>query len=430
MHQQAPNIAFLGVCERATQLRLGQPALWKYSILGLKQTVLSHIFPIALREFQFAFAVYDPFAFEDARIRVLTPTNEEICHFDIRLEKDDREPDEYVPRAEIGMSAHSAYPVWAPFVPDLSDIDALITRPDQYKIAMCRGGEEVSIGCLVFGYAPAPPLTEERIAAIRSNPLAAKRARALIRCGKCNDELRVYTGLERDADMERDGWAWYKQLPDSYTCRCGKTRMELTILRDNMHALLGQAIASGEERVSFARLYETAALKGICGQFASLLDHDPEEKQIQRFIEDNPIVLQQFAPARIYHQVPILTKHKTDFAILSNKGELILIEIERPDTRLVKKDGGITAGLQHAFDQVRDWLHRLEEYRSATLDCIGLRPEEVVSVRGVVIAGRDTSCRAEHLRKLKWTDFGPVDFYTYDDILRTLVTLIRTVGDL
>jgi hypothetical protein len=201
------------------------------------------------------------------------------------------------------------------------------------------------------------------------------------------------------------------------------------MLRESAHALLGYVVP-GEEEISFARLYERGALEAIGNQFGSLLDRDPEERQVQQFIEGNPILLQQFSPERIYRQVPILTKHKTDFAILSNKGELVLIEIEKPGKRLLKKDGGITAGLQHAFDQVRDWLHKIEEHRAATLACINLKPEEVVSVRGVVIAGRDRDYKVDHLRKLKWTDFGPVTFYTYDDLLRALVTLIRTVGEL
>lgn len=429
MNQHAPNIAFLGACERATQVKKGQPILWKHSILGLKQLFLSHVFPLNLRGLQLAFAVYDPFSFEDTRIRMLTPTDEEVFHLDIHIQEGN-EPSGYIPRAEIGMFVQTAYPVWSVFVADLSDINATIMYPGQYKVTMCREAEEVSIGSLIFGYAPAPPLTKERIAAIRSNPYAAKRARFSMRCSQCNDELRAYTGLERSAEEERNGWIWYKQLPDSFTCKCGKNTMDLTMLRDSLHALLGSSMREEGEEISFTRLYERGALEAICSQFASLLDLSPEERQVQQFIEDNPILLQQFTPERIYHKVPILTKRETDFAVLSNKRELILIEIEKPGKRLLKKDGGITAVLQHAFDQVRDWLHRIEEHRAAALACIGLKPEEVVSVRGVVIAGRDSGYTAEHLRKLKWTNFGPIAFYTYDDLLRGLVALVRTVSDL
>jgi len=381
-----------------------------------------------LRGFQFAFAVYDPFSFEDARIGVLAPNNEGLFHINLQIQGDSQ-PSGYVPSAEVGMFVQNAYPVWSFFVYDLDDIDAVVKHPGQYKITVCRETEEVSIGCLVFGYAPAPPLTKERIAAIRSNPYATKRVRFSMRCNQCNDELRAYTGLERSDEEERDGWIWYKQLPDSFACKCGKTTMDLTMLRDSLHALLGH-VTRGKEELSFTRLYERGALEAICNQFASLLDLNPEEEQVQQFIEDNPILLHQFGPERIYHKAPILTKHKTDFAILSNKGALILIEIEKPGKRLLKKDGGMTADLQHAFDQVRDWLHRIEDHRAATLACIDLKPEEVVSVRGVVIAGRDSGYPADHLRKLKWTDFGQIDFYTYDDLLRGSVALVQTVSDL
>lgn len=36
----------------------------------------------------------------------------------------------------------------------------------------------------------------------------------------------------------------------------------------------------------------------------------------------------------------------------------------------MKKDGGVAAPLSHAFDQVRDWLHTVDEHRLAVLDSL------------------------------------------------------------
>ena len=171
-------------------------------------------------------------------------------------------------------------------------------------------------------------------------------------------------------------------------------------------------------------------LQAVCGQFEALLDQNPAEEQVQQFMESNPLVLHQFSPDRVFFKSPILTTYKTDIAVLTSKRELLLIELERPSTRLLKKDGGIAATMQHALDQVRDWLHMIDEHRAAVLKCLNLQPEEVSTIRGVVILGRDRDYRGDHLRKLKWTDFGRIAFFTYDDLLRSLVNLTRMVTEL
>jgi hypothetical protein len=436
MKPDIPNVAFLGVCERATRIREGQPLLWKYDILGLKQAVLSHIYPLNIKGFQLAFAVYGS-AFSNAiHIRVLTPTAEELFHIDLSP----LPPPQIdsiasiatpVPSAETGVIVPLDYPVWSFFITELSGFNALVKEPGDYKVVVSTDEGEKTIGFLIFGYVPAPSLTEERITAIRSNPHASKWIHFTLRCNECGTELRSYTGLERNAKDQLDGWIWYRELANKFICNCEKTEIDLTYLRESLHAFLGQVVSSNEQELSFTRLYEKHTLELICTQFAAVLVPDPREETVQQFIQDNPILLQQFAPQKVYHKPPLLTKYTADFAVLNNKGELILIEIEKPNKRLLKKDGGISAEFQHAIDQVRDWLHLVEEHRAAALECIGLKPEEVVSIRGVVIMGRDGSCTPNHLRKLKWTDFGQrITFYTYDDLISGLVTLVRTITDL
>lgn len=436
MKQDIPNVAFLGVCERATRIREGQPVLWKYDILGLKQAVLSHVYPLNIKGFQLAFAMYGSDFSTTIHIRVLAPTTEELFHIDLspqfpaRLNLTDSVAIP-IPRTEIGAFVPHDYSVWSFFITGLNDFNALVKEPGDYKVVVTTDEGEKTIGFLVFGYVPAPPLTEERITAIRSNPHASKWIRFTLRCNDCGTELRSYTGLERSAKDELDGWIWYRELTSKFTCNCEKTKIDLTYIRESLHAFLGQVVSANEQELSFTRLYEKHTLELICNQFAAVLVPDPREETVQQFIQANPILLQQFAPQRLYHKPPLLTKYTADFAVLNNKGELILIEIEKPNKRLLKKDGGISAEFQHAIDQVRDWLHLVEEHRAAALECMGLKPEEVVSIRGVVIMGRDGSCAPNHLRKLKWTDFGHgITFYTYDDLISGLVTLVRTITDL
>jgi Domain of unknown function (DUF4263) len=135
-------------------------------------------------------------------------------------------------------------------------------------------------------------------------------------------------------------------------------------------------------------------------------------------------------PRRFFFKPPILNFFNADFAIVTPQKELILIEIERTTTRLMNKDGGMAGPLRHAFDQVHDWLHTLDEHRLAALDALKIDRNLVSSIRGVVIAGRDRGYDAQHLRRLKGVDYGKVIFLTYDDLLFSLIALLRRMESL
>jgi hypothetical protein len=177
-------------------------------------------------------------------------------------------------------------------------------------------------------------------------------------------------------------------------------------------------------------VYERDALQLVVNDFGKLLNADPPEESVQQFLRDYPVLLHQFSPERIFYKPPILSKFEADVVILNHKKELVLIELERPGKRLLIKDGGMAAETQHAFKQVNDWLYEASEHRSAVLSCLDLQPGDVNKIRGVVITGRDQGYDDSDLRKLKWTDFGQVDLFTYDDLIGSLVALVRGMSDL
>lgn len=76
---------------------------------------------------------------------------------------------------------------------------------------------------------------------------------------------------------------------------------------------------------------------------------------------------------------------------------------------------------------MRDWLHIVDDHRLAILDSLKVDRDQVSTVRGVVIAGRDSGYNSKHLRKLKGTDLGRIIFLTYDDLLLALDALIRNI---
>ena len=172
-------------------------------------------------------------------------------------------------------------------------------------------------------------------------------------------------------------------------------------------------------------MYEHGALEGIREAYVRLLASAKREEVVQKFMEKNPVLLHQFPAERLFVKPAILTLFSADFAVLTPMRELVLIELERPDTPLMRKNGDVAAPLNHALDQVRNWLQVVDDHRLAALDCLGIEKEQVSAVRGVVIAGRDVGHDAKQLRKLKGVDWGRISFLTYDDILFSLDALIR-----
>jgi hypothetical protein len=206
------------------------------------------------------------------------------------------------------------------------------------KVVLTRNNSNVTIGCLTFGVIQSLPLTEDRINAIKSNPLAIKMANFVIKCNICNDEIKAYVGLDRSVNLETEGYIWYKELPDLFVCRCGKSNADLRIAKDNMPALLDNIVLD-RDRISLTKMYETEVLENICSRFSDLLNRNPPEERVQEFIEGNPILLQHLSPVRMFYKSPILSKYNTDIVILNQKKELLLIELERPGIQLLKKTG-------------------------------------------------------------------------------------------
>jgi hypothetical protein len=311
------------------------------------------------------------------------------------------------------------------FVP-LSATQIILPRPGQYLfVAKQADGTEEVIGEFSVVLVEPPPLTPDRIAAIRSDPQAVKAVRVEIACRKCPSKLRVYAALDRNSKQEQGGATWYQDIPEEFRCECGESVYDLTILKRNLFSFLGRTLATENTEISCVPLYERSALESLLTSLRQLLDSSPSEEALQVFIQENPILLHQFPSDQIFFKPPILTYYHADFAIVTPQKELILIEIEKADLRLLKKDGGEAAPLGHAFDQVRSWLHTADEHRLAILDSLGISREAVSTIRGVVIAGRDGGYDAAHLRRLKGVDRGRVTLLTYDDIAFGLAALLK-----
>ena len=420
-----PAVAYLGFCERAAYVRDGNTNLFKWNVLGLKQVVLSHVFPLSLRGYAVGLALFQPVVGTSLNLRLVSTSGAEAGKIEITLaggspSDEDASLDR---RSPLLMIPNQGWVI--AFLP-LSGDAITVKEPGLYDVVLedAEGGN--AVGQVLFALIDPPPLSPERIRAIRSDPNAAKAVRAEFKCKICDDSLRFYAGLERTDELEEEGYSWYQEVPDRFKCSCEETSFDLTTFKRNFHGLLGVTV-TGEKALSCIPLYELGALEGVRVEFRELLEGNPREEAIQSFLEENPVIFHQFPSLEIHSKPPILNRYVADFGILTPGRDLLLIEIEKPDTRLLKKNGGAAAPLQHAIGQVTDWLHQADEHRVAFLDGIGVKRDNVGAVKGVVIAGRDSDYDPEHLRKLKGIDRGRVTFLTYDDLLASMAALIERV---
>jgi len=426
-NDERPEVIFLGVAERASIAHDLGTSVLKWNILGLKNVILVNFLPLNLSGLSWIFAVRFHNVGTPFKIRFTDSEGNEVGSINIQTEiGDPREP----LTQRIGEAQQLTFMIplqgYAIASFNFGQVAVLAQKPGRYRVLFSTAELEELVGEIEIVIVDPVPLTPERIAAIKSDPGAAKAARAEIGCKHCATKLRVYVALDPDRKTESEGYTWYANIPDQFHCECGKTVIDLVSMKRNFFAILGHRMFRNEGAL-FEPLYQGATLDNIRVELLKLVEKKPREEALQQFIQDNPILLHQFPSEKIFFKPPILTKFKADFCIVTPQKELILVEIEKADTQLLKKDGGEAADLRHAIDQITSWLHVVDEHRLAVLDSLGIARETVSQVRGVVIAGRDKGYDAEHLRRLKGVDRGRITLLTYDDLAFGLLSLARKV---
>lgn len=218
---------------------------------------------------------------------------------------------------------------------------------------------------------------------------------------------------------------------DEFICSCGKTRFSTASIKTGLHGLLRRNVSPlTGNNLSSVRLYETTTLEQYCREILKLINADTGEEKLQLFLESHPIFFHVFQPRKILFKPPILTQYVADFALLNARNELLLVEIERPQLKMLKKDGGNTADLEHAFHQVRTCKQVLDDHKVAALEAIAdLKANEVAKVKGVVVAGRRPSDE-KMVRMLRSLSNAEIELFTYDDLLESVTELIEHVANI
>ena len=334
------SIIFLGLAERARQAHEYDTPFFKWEVLGLKDVLLVNFVPTSLGSLfgGFALRTHD---FNSLDLSISSEAGVVIGGATVTPSPLNGNPpltDKLSPVCRTFSQG------WTPIFLQLHEGMVLPTQGRYYVTVRCDHHEPKIIGefrCLVVD---PPPLTSERIAAIKSSPYATKAVRGEFGCSNCPSKVRVYAALERTDNIQCDGYTWYQDIPELFVCTCGKTKFDLSTVKRNFFSLLYRP-ADPRTSITFQRQYEKGALENTLAEFVTLLNLKPAEERLQKFIENHPILSHQFPASQLRFKPPIFSKYKADFAVLTPQQELIFIEIERADIALLTKGGGQAAPL-------------------------------------------------------------------------------------
>jgi hypothetical protein len=232
-----PRVALLGIADRARYEQGEQPVLSHIDILGLRKVVLAYIYPFDASSLYLAMAVYGIEQSNPGAVVLRSRKGNQIFRADIKtIGKVDISNDNTVDNEALDTEivvAIGDVPSWTTLLVPLKDV--VLNEPQTLEASLSVDGEDISLGVLSFGLAGAPPLTPDRIAAIKSDPRAIKALQLHLGCKHCDSKLKVSAALEKLEGKDGDT-IWYQDVPESFDCSCGKTHMSLEILRTNMHA--------------------------------------------------------------------------------------------------------------------------------------------------------------------------------------------------
>jgi hypothetical protein len=425
-NSSTPRIAMLGWCDRASKIQGLHPALGYLNIQALSFARISYIFPFDMYRATFVLAIYEPRLNETFRIEFRHSDGSKAFELQVTLNSlqvltiDGSEQVDSLPASTtLG---------WR-IAPISFEQHVTIFRPDDLSAFLIGDESEQFLATFHLLHASAPPYTPDQIAALRTDPLARTIVKLGMSCPNCGGSFKTYAALERNPKMEAEGFVWYADLGAAFACTCNQFSFSLEYLRTGLHGMLSRSLTRDDQVSSgFVRLYEITKLEEDCREFKALIESETNEQSIQSFLEAHPVFFARFSPHRLINKPKILTKYVADFAILNARKELLLIEIERSNIRLLTREGAVAAELQHAVSQVTNWIQEVSDFKTAVLDSLHIELREVAIVRGVVIAGRSPHSDDEG-RALRRAFTGNVEFYTFDDLLRDTTGIIRGIAN-
>lgn len=151
---------------------------------------------------------------------------------------------------------------------------------------------------------------------------------------------------------------------------------------------------------------------GLLEQFEALLA-GPEEP-CHQFLKKHP----EFLCAtydRVWSKVPF-GNHVSDFVFREPSNDYLLVEIEAPHRELFRKDGHPLHPLNHAINQITDWIQHIQDNKAAVeKDFPGIS----ATPRMLVVIGRSASLTEKNWRSLTLLQGQRprLSILTYDDVI-------------
>jgi hypothetical protein len=238
----APEVVFLGIAERASAAREGDSPLLKLNLIGLRSILPLFCYPAALMGLHFVFAVRHLVHGSNLHISIRSEARQQIGFFDIALAQLPNPPTPPLTSMSGQRVIFGFAEAWSPVVAQHNDPSPLVfLGPGRYLVYQgATEDTEKLIGEFYCIALDPPPLTPERVAAIKSDPHAMKAVRATVSCKECQSKLQMYAALERISALEAEGYTWYADLPDIFLCSCGKSEIDLRSSRRNLFGYLGE----------------------------------------------------------------------------------------------------------------------------------------------------------------------------------------------
>lgn len=430
--RNVPPIVFIGLADHAEASNEGDP-YESHSFFAVARVKPHFTFPTNINRARWCFLIdsseFSAITGGALSVKILAPNGKEVANISF----DKAEP------IIAPSETHDAVPIIANHNPVTTKKfcldkdqwvfmsagfqDFMVAEPGEYTVSCCWVGKQYRIGRIIFAFHPPPELTTERIGALESDPTMPKAVQATYGCKHCDSKLKAYAAVNKSNSIEEAGYIFYKELPDEFVCTCGKTKFSMSYARAGLHGFLypGARIALGE--ISYVQRYAHSQLTGLASSFLKLIKTETKEEVIQQHLEKNKVLFARFSANKLFTKPRILGKFNADFALLDSRGALVLIEIERPNMRLFKKNGHLRAEFNHAYEQVEDWLNEYGKHPAAVIEGLGLKQDQVLSVRGCVIAGAANAEKREHLQRHMSQARSNIDFLTFDMLGQSLLEL-------
>ena len=169
-------------------------------------------------------------------------------------------------------------------------------------------------------------------------------------------------------------------------------------------------------------------LEKLIKDFEILLETSHKEEEIQKFLENNPILIQPCN--QIIPKQKLGEDFVTDFILVNvlDQGVIYtLVEIEKPSMRVLTKNGEFSAEFKRAEKQILDWKIWIQDNQ----DYLQRKLRDFRDPKYLIIGGRSKNLSENEKRRIRvWNaSHKDIEFLTYDDILERAKELLKSLRE-